>query len=78
MDRIWLKHYPPGVPADIDPSAYPSLVALFDESFIRHRDAKAFIFMDKVLTYGEVDEMSRALGAWLQGKDLKKARASPS
>ena len=72
MDRIWLKHYPPGVPADIDPSAYPSLVALFDESFIRHRDAKAFIFMDKVLTYGEVDEMSRALGAWLQGKDLKK------
>ncbi len=34
MDRIWLKHYPAGVPADIDTAQYPSLVALLEESFI--------------------------------------------
>ena len=39
MDRIWLKHYPPGVPADIDPSQYRSIVALMDESFAKFRAA---------------------------------------
>ncbi|MPZ57400.1 MAG: long-chain-fatty-acid--CoA ligase [Rhizobiales bacterium] len=72
MDRIWLKHYPPGVPAEIDTSRYPSLVAMIEESFAKHRDHKAFIFMDKALTYGELDEMSRAFGAWLQSKGLAK------
>ncbi|HEX2216080.1 MAG TPA: AMP-binding protein, partial [Xanthobacteraceae bacterium] len=72
MERIWLKHYPQGVPAEIDPSHYPSLVALFEESFAKFRDANAFVCMDKFLTYREVDEMSRALGAWLQGRGLKQ------
>jgi long-chain acyl-CoA synthetase len=72
MERIWLKHYPPGVPADIDPSAYPSLVAMLEESFAKYRNDDAFVSMDKMLTYGELDDMSRALGAWLQGKGLKQ------
>ena len=72
MDRIWLKHYPPGVPADIDPSRYTSLVALLEESFTKYRNAAAFACMDKKLTYGELDDMSRAMGAWLQGKGLQK------
>jgi long-chain acyl-CoA synthetase len=70
MDRIWLKHYPPGVPADIDLSAYPSLVALFDESFAKFAGRAAFTCMGKTITYRETDEMSRALGAWLQAKGL--------
>ena len=72
MERIWLKHYPPGVPADIDPTQYPSLVDLFEESFAKFRDRKAFICMDKAITYGELDEMSAAFGAYLQSKGLKK------
>src|SRR6187551_3097322 len=71
MERIWLKSYPPGVPAIIDASEYPSLVAMIDESFAKFRDRKAFICMDKTITYGELDEMSRAIGAWLQSKGLK-------
>ena len=58
MDRIWLKNYPPGVPADIDPARYPSLVAMLEESFAKHRDADAYLSMDKTLTYGQLDEMS--------------------
>ena len=72
MDRFWLKSYPPGVPADIDPSAYPSVVALFEESFSRHRDKPAYVCMDKALTFGEIDTLSMALGAWLQGRGLKR------
>ena len=71
MDRIWLKGYPAGVPTDIDPSLYASVVALLDESFAKFRDRKAFICMDKALTYGEVDEMSRAFAAWLQHSGMK-------
>ena len=72
MDRFWLKNYPPGVPADIDPAAYPSVVALFEESFARHRDKPAYVCMDKALTFGDIDTLSTALGAWLQGRGLKR------
>ena len=72
MERIWLKHYPAGVPADIDVSQYASLVELLEESFAKFRDRKAFICMDKAISYGDLDDMSTALAAYLQGKGLKK------
>jgi long-chain acyl-CoA synthetase len=72
MDKIWLKNYPPGVPADIDPSQYASLVALFEESFAKYKDRTAYVCMDKKLTYGQLDEMSQAMGAYLQGKGLER------
>jgi long-chain acyl-CoA synthetase len=72
MDRFWLKSYPAGVPADIDPSAYPSVVSLFEETFAKHRDMRAYVCMDKALTFGEIDTLSAALGAWLQGRGLKR------
>ncbi|MGC2775123.1 MAG: long-chain fatty acid--CoA ligase [Bradyrhizobium sp.] len=72
MERIWLKHYPAGVPADIDTSKYPSLVDLLEESFKKFADRRAFICMDKAISYRELDEMSVALGAYLQGLGLAK------
>jgi long-chain acyl-CoA synthetase len=71
MNRFWLKSYPPGVPSDIDPSVYPTLVALLEESFTRYRERKAYVCMDRALTFGEVDALSKALAAWLQGRGLK-------
>ena len=72
MERIWLKKYPAGVPAAIDPQLYSSLSDLMDESFKTFADRKAFICMDKAITYRELDEMSTALGAYLQSKGLPK------
>jgi long-chain acyl-CoA synthetase len=72
MERIWLRNYPPGVPAEIDPSRYGSLVAMFEESFQNFRDRDAFICMGKTLTYAEVDKDSLAFAAWLQSKGLKR------
>jgi long-chain acyl-CoA synthetase len=72
MERIWLKQYPAGVPADIDVNQYPSLVELLEESFKKFADRKSFICMDKSITYSELDEMSAAIGAYLQSKGLPK------
>ena len=72
MERIWLKNYPPGVPAEIDPTLYSSLVAMLDDSFHAHRGKDAFVCMGKTVTYDELESSSRALGAWLQRAGLKK------
>jgi long-chain acyl-CoA synthetase len=71
MDRIWLQSYPAGVPADIDPNQYESVVGLLEESFSKYRDRRAYVCMDKAITFGDIDTMSRALGAWLQSRGLK-------
>jgi len=72
MERIWLKQYPAGVPADIDTSQYSSLVELLEESFSKYAERKAFICMDKSISYRDLDEMSLALGAYLQSLGLSK------
>ncbi|MDO8035699.1 long-chain fatty acid--CoA ligase [Janthinobacterium sp. SUN128] len=72
MDKIWLKSYPPGVPADINPDQYRSLVHLLEEAFQKYADRNAYVCMDKFLTYAELDTYSRQLGAWLQSRGLKK------
>ncbi len=70
MEKVWLKHYPAGVPSEIDPRQYPSLVHLLEEAFQKHASRRAFVCMDKALTYGKVDRLSRQLGAWLQARGL--------
>ncbi|HEY1472584.1 MAG TPA: long-chain-fatty-acid--CoA ligase [Pseudolabrys sp.] len=72
MERPWLRHYPPGVPADIDTSRYASLVAMFEESFQAYADRTACVCMGKDLTYAELDQASRAFAAWLQSKGLAR------
>ena len=55
MEKFWLKSYPPGVPAEINPDQYTSLVQLLEESFTKFASRNAYVCMDKYLTYGEVD-----------------------
>ena len=71
-DRIWLTSYPQGVPADIDISQYPSLVALMDEAFTKYANRVAYSFMGKDVTYAQTDSLSRAFAAYLQGLGLVK------
>lgn len=72
MDKFWLKSYPKGVPAEIDYTQYRSLVHLLEEAFRKYSVRNAYVCMDKFLTFAEVDDMSKKLGAWLQGRGLKK------
>jgi long-chain acyl-CoA synthetase len=71
-DRIWLKSYPEGVPADIDPSQYSSMVQMFEESFSKFADRTAYSFLGKDMSYKQVDSLSEAFGAYLQGLGLVK------
>lgn len=74
MERIWLEHYPAGVPADIDDAAarYDSLAAIFGESCKRHGPATAYISMGVRLTYAQLDERARDFAAWLQSIGVGK------
>ncbi|MDO8448758.1 MAG: long-chain-fatty-acid--CoA ligase [Rhodoferax sp.] len=71
-DRIWLKSYPPGVPADLDTSQYSSLVALMEESFKKYASRTAYSFMGRDVTYGQTDSLSQAFAVYLQSLGLAK------
>jgi len=72
MERIWLKSYPPGIPADIDASHYASLVDLIEESMAAFAARTAFTCMGKSLSYRQYDEFSAALAAYFQSLGLPK------
>ncbi len=71
-NRNWLAKYPKGVPADIDPAQYTSIVALMDESFAKYAARDAYSCMDKRLSFAALDRYSTAVAAWLQAKGLKR------
>ncbi len=66
MDRIWLRNYPAGVPAEINPDEIASLQALIARSFEKFADRPAYTMMDRSLTYGDLDRLSRQFAAYLQ------------
>jgi len=72
VEKIWLKSYPPGVPPEIDVSAYASVRDVFEESCAKFASRRAYTCMGKTMTFGELDEGSRAFGAYLQEQGLKK------
>ncbi|SDX96412.1 long-chain acyl-CoA synthetase [Collimonas sp. OK242] len=72
MDKFWLKSYPEGVATEIDFTQYQSLVQLLEEAFQKYASRNAYACMGKYLTYAEVDQLSRKVGAWLQSKGLEK------
>ena len=64
--KPWLAAYSPGVPAEIDPDRYPSLVALLEASFARFGPQPAFTNLGSTLTFADVERLSRAFAAYLQ------------
>ncbi|MFO1334175.1 MAG: long-chain-fatty-acid--CoA ligase [Piscinibacter sp.] len=72
MEKIWLKQYPAGVPANIDVDQYPSLVALLEDSLKKYASLPAYKFMGKAISFAQLDQASRALAAYLQSLGLAK------
>ena len=72
MDKIWIKNYPPGVPAEISISHISSLVDLFEEACRKYADKVAYISMGKEMTYRELDSLSRDFAGWLQSLGMGK------
>ncbi len=74
VEKIWLeKSYPPGVPFEINPDKYPSLITMFNKYTVQYSDRTAFINMGASITYAELAEQATAFAAYLQqGLGLKK------
>jgi long-chain acyl-CoA synthetase len=72
MEKIWLRQYPAGVPHEVRVDVYASLVALLEESFRKYRDLPAYRFMGRAIGFGQIDDASRAFGAYLQGLGLTR------
>ncbi len=66
MEKIWLKHYPAGVPAEIDLDEFRSIGDLFEKSVKLYGPRKAYINMDKAITYAELEKLSAAFGSYCQ------------
>ena len=72
-ERPWLAEYPAGVPAEIDVNEFPSVVSVLEKAIDTYRDRPAFANLGKVLTYGDIDRLSRQFAAYLVGElGLKK------
>jgi len=67
VEKIWLAHYPPGIPAEIDIDRYASVRDVFEEAVKSFADRPAFSCMGKTITFGELDALTRDFAAYLQG-----------
>jgi long-chain acyl-CoA synthetase len=72
MNRFWLKSYPPGVPAEIDQARLTSIAELLRQACTAYRDRAAFEQMGRVMTFAQLDELTRDFAAWLQAAGLSK------
>jgi long-chain acyl-CoA synthetase len=72
VDRIWLEHYPRGVPAEIDIDEYASVREVFEESCRKFGTRPAFSCMGRSITFADLDALSSTFGAWLQGTGCTK------
>lgn len=71
MNKHWLNSYPAGVSHEIDTEQFRSLNHLLEDSFKKNAAKPFSVCMDRWMTYGQLDELSSALGAWLQGLGLE-------
>ena len=71
MEKIWLASYPKGVPAEIDVNEYASVREVFEESCSKFATRPAFTCMGRTLTFSELDTLSAAFGAYVQGAGCK-------
>ena len=72
MKEIWLSHYPAGVPAQINPQQYHSLVDLLEKSCAKHAHLTAYTNMGSTLSYAEVNTLSLAFAVYLQTLGLER------
>ncbi len=70
MQKPWLNNYPDGVAHDIKPEQYRSLTQLLEESFKKNASRPFSVCMEQWMSYGQLDDASAALGAWLQAQGL--------
>ncbi|WP_295503211.1 long-chain-fatty-acid--CoA ligase [Limnohabitans sp. Rim8] len=72
LNPVWLNSYPEGVPANVDPTAYNSLVGLLEDSFSKFANRPAYSFLGKDISFAQTDQESLAMAAYFQSLGLSK------
>src|SRR5689334_24751649 len=72
VDKIWLKHYPPGIPTEVDYGQYRSIGELFESTTEKYGARPAYANMGRTISFGDLERLSREFGAWLQARGLAK------
>src|SRR5689334_8563491 len=65
-NKIWLEHYPAGIPAEIDPDQYKSIPDLIEKLAAKYADKPAYHNLGCAMTYAKLDRLSRDFAAFLQ------------
>ena len=68
FESFFKDKYPAGIPAEIDPDQYSSVVDVFETSCKKFSDRPAFSSVGVTLTYGELDQLTKNFAAYLQNK----------
>ena len=76
VDKIWLKEYPKGVPAEIDVNEYASVREVFEESVVKYGERPSYTCMGKTLTFDELNRLSAAFGSFSKTAAMARAAAS--
>jgi long-chain acyl-CoA synthetase len=73
VERVWLKSYPPGVPAEANIDEFANIRDILLKSCREFASLPAFTNMDATIDYAALDRLSRDFGSWLQNvAGLKK------
>lgn len=70
QDFPWVSKYPQGIPKEIGPLEFGSLVEMFEDACTKYADRVAFENMGKTITFHELNTLSTHFAAYLQ-EELK-------
>lgn len=70
-EKIWLKHYPDNIPAEVKYDLYPNLNTFIRATIKEYGDRVAFISMDKKLTYNQLDKYADQFAAYMSSLGMK-------
>jgi long-chain acyl-CoA synthetase len=72
LEKIWLKSYPPGVPAEIRIDEFSSINDILARSCAMFGSRPAFTCMGHSLSYSDLDRLSRSFASYLQRLGMEK------
>ena len=65
-DKIWLRNYPPGIPAEIGESPFSSVSELLEDTIRKFGEKPAFHNLGHTISFNELERLSRDFAAYLQ------------
>jgi long-chain acyl-CoA synthetase len=66
LEKVWLKSYPEGIPAEMPPSEFRSVREMFESAFKAYPDRPAYTNMGTTMSFRQLDKLSMQFASYLQ------------